>query len=109
MEFPVGELRSLPDNASYHRRNGQASVDVRIRNDTVYIVATCDSLQRLVKYYERMYRNASVKAEAYREAVRTAYTYDSKKAAEPFLIFLILAVAALLIAGVVIVIIKSKN
>lgn len=46
-------LPSLPAGASYFERSGQASVEVRISHDTIYVYATCDSLRQLVEYYEQ--------------------------------------------------------
>ena len=45
MEIPTENLLKLPDKAEYRAKNGQASATVKIRNDTVYIDATCDSLK----------------------------------------------------------------
>ena len=47
------DLPDLPDGATFARRDGVASVSARVARDTLYIVATCDSLQRLVWAYER--------------------------------------------------------
>lgn len=44
-------LRNLPEGAGYHKKNGRASLDLRKRGDTIFIEASCDSLQRLVTYY----------------------------------------------------------
>ena len=55
MEIPTENLLNLPDKAEYRVKNGQASATVRIRNDTVYIDATCDSLQIMCDYYESKY------------------------------------------------------
>ena len=48
-----GRLPDLPGGATFARRDGVASVSARVARDTLYIVATCDSLQRLVWAYER--------------------------------------------------------
>lgn len=52
LEIPVPDLLSLPAGASWHGKNGQAGVDVRSRGDTLVVTSTCDSLQRLVLWYE---------------------------------------------------------
>lgn len=46
---------SLPDGASYHAQRGRARVDVRKGDEpgTIVVYASCDSLQRLVTYYQR--------------------------------------------------------
>ncbi len=52
LKIPVPDLLSLPAGASYHGKNGQAGVDVTSRGDTLVVTSTCDSLQRLVLWYE---------------------------------------------------------
>ena len=52
LEIPVSDLLSLPAGASWHGRSGQAGVDVGTRGDTLVVTSTCDSLQRLVLWYE---------------------------------------------------------
>lgn len=48
-------LLDLPIGASYHAKSGRANVDVRkgAEPGTIVVYASCDSLQRLVEYYER--------------------------------------------------------
>ena len=53
--IPVDSLRKLPDKAGYRAKSGQASATVKMSNDTVYVDATCDSLQILCEYYESKY------------------------------------------------------
>lgn len=57
MEIPMQNLLNLPDDAGYHTKNGQATAAVQVRNDTVTIYATCDSLQIMCDYYESLYMN----------------------------------------------------
>lgn len=52
LEIPAADLLALPAGASYRGKNGQAGVDVTSRGDTLVVTATCDSLQRLVLWYE---------------------------------------------------------
>lgn len=52
LKIPVPDLLALPAGASYHGKNGQAGVDVTSRGDTLVVTSTCDSLQRLVIWYE---------------------------------------------------------
>lgn len=52
LEISVPDLLSLPAGASWHGKNGQAGVDVTSRGDTLVVTSTCDSLQRLVLWYE---------------------------------------------------------
>ena len=46
---------SLPEGASYHAQRGRARVDVRkgVEPGTIVVYASCDSLRRLVTYYQR--------------------------------------------------------
>lgn len=49
-------LHDLPVGASYHARSGRANLDVRQGTEpgSIVVHASCDSLQRLVEYYERL-------------------------------------------------------
>ena len=53
IRIPQAHLQQLPPQAQWHHRSGQASVRVRLQHDTIYVDATCDSLQQLVMEYER--------------------------------------------------------
>lgn len=55
LKLPIGALRSLPKGAEFRDKSGQASASVQYDQDTVYIFATCDSLQRMCSYYESKY------------------------------------------------------
>ena len=55
LKIPIDDLLRLPKDAGYHDKSGQASAEVQFNQDTVYIFATCDSLQRMCSYYERKY------------------------------------------------------
>jgi hypothetical protein len=41
-------LHNLPPLSGYRAEQGQAKLDVKMKGDTLYITATCDSLQLLV-------------------------------------------------------------
>lgn len=49
-------IRDLPPGASYHVKSGRVNLDVRggAEPGTIVVHASCDSLQRLVEYYERL-------------------------------------------------------
>lgn len=47
------DLRKLPPGAAYVNKSGQATASVQLKNDTLYVSATCDSLQQLVWHYEQ--------------------------------------------------------
>ena len=53
LKIPTQNLRSLPAGASFSRKNGQARVKVEAVGDTVYVSATCDSLQVQCERYEK--------------------------------------------------------
>ncbi|MGL5682638.1 MAG: hypothetical protein ACRDDZ_06210 [Marinifilaceae bacterium] len=45
-------LHSLPSGSSYSDKSGRANVKVEVVGDTIYVYATCDSLQRRVEYLQ---------------------------------------------------------
>lgn len=53
MVIPVENLHNLPPGAAYTDKNGQANVKVTARNDTLYVAASCDSLQVQCERYEK--------------------------------------------------------
>lgn len=46
-------LLELPPGASYSAKSGRARVEVRAEPGTIVVTSSCDSLQRIVEYYER--------------------------------------------------------
>jgi hypothetical protein len=65
----------LASGASWSDRNGQASVTVRVRNDTIFVDAACDSLQRQVESYEMELNRA-------RNAVETRLKIEEKNSVQ---------------------------
>lgn len=55
MEIPVENLRKLPEGSSYTEKSGQAKVVVKYvpQTETVFVYATCDSLQVLCENLKR--------------------------------------------------------
>lgn len=53
MVIPVENLHNLPPGAVYADKSGQANVKVTARNDTLYVAASCDSLQVQCERYEK--------------------------------------------------------
>lgn len=53
LEIPIQSLLNLPKEASYTKKSGQANVKVTQRGDTIYVDASCDSLQRRCLLYEK--------------------------------------------------------
>lgn len=102
-------LRELPAGASYHAKSGRANVDVRKGTEpgTIIVYASCDSLQRLVNYYERL--SAGYKATIDRQAEETEEEAEERKPPNAWWKILT-ALAAGLLAGIVITIkIKKRN
>ncbi len=64
MDVPIEQLRQLPEDASFSSRSGRAMIDLRVAGDTLRATATCDSLERMVEYYEDMYMSAVEAIEA---------------------------------------------
>lgn len=53
LKIPTQSLHSLPPGASFSEKKGQAGVRVEAIGDTVYVSATCDSLQVQCERYEK--------------------------------------------------------
>lgn len=53
LKIPVSELAQLPNNASFIEKKAQATAQLQYVNDTIYVYATCDSLQQLIFEYEQ--------------------------------------------------------
>lgn len=66
LAIPVATLRSLPATGLADHQ-GQATARVRLRHDTLYVAATCDSLRRLVLEYEGQLRHAAALRESTKE------------------------------------------
>ena len=66
LAIPVAKLRSLPATGLADHQ-GQATARVRWRHDTLYVAATCDSLQRLVLEYEGQLRHTTALRESIKE------------------------------------------
>lgn len=52
LKIPSADLRELPPAAVYTSKSGQATASVRFLHDTLFVTASCDSLQALVYRYE---------------------------------------------------------
>lgn len=58
LTISVDSLLKLPEGATYRRSNERAHVEASQKDGIIYIIGTCDSLQRQVEYYEALYHNA---------------------------------------------------
>lgn len=99
-------LRELPAGASYHAKSGRANLDVSkgAEPGTIIVYASCDSLQRLVEYYERQ-------AAGYKATIDRQVEEVKEEKKPPNVWWKILtALAAGLLAGIVITLkIKRRN
>lgn len=99
-------LLELPAGALYHARSGRANVNVSKGKDpgTIVVYASCDSLQRLVCYYERLAGEYKASLERQSEEVK-----EEKKPPDVWWKILT-ALAAGLLTGIVITLkIKRRN
>lgn len=63
LQIPAAGLRGLPPAAVYTARSGQATATVRFLHDTLFVSASCDSLQQLVYDYQQQVERLSVCSE----------------------------------------------
>lgn len=99
-------LLDLPSGASYHAKSGRANLDVSKGTEpgTIVVYASCDSLQRLVDYYERLSAGYKETIDRQREEVK-----EEKKPPNAWW-KIPAALAAGLSAGIVITLkIKKRN
>lgn len=105
LTLSADSLRELPAGASYHAKSGRANVDVSkgAEPGTIVVHASCDSLQRLVEYYER-------RAAGHKAAVRLQ-AEEAKEEKKPPLAWrkTLAALAAGLLSGTVITLIKKRR
>lgn len=59
LQIPVAGLRELPPTAVYTTRSGQATATVRFLHDTLFVSASCDSLQQLIYDYQQQIEQLS--------------------------------------------------
>ena len=73
LAIPVETLRSLPATGLADHQ-GQATARVRLRHDTLYVAATCDSLRRLVLEYEGQLRHTAALRERRNRVCQDSHT-----------------------------------
>lgn len=56
---PSAKLKELPSGAAFVQKSGQATAEIRFLHDTLFVMASCDSLQSLVYQYEEELANVS--------------------------------------------------
>lgn len=99
-------LLDLPPGASYHAKSGRANLDVSKGTEpgTIVVYASCDSLQRLVDYYERL--SGEYKA---RLDWQVAEVKEEKKPPNVFWKLLEAFIAGCASGTVITLVIKKKN
>ena len=63
LAVPVGTLKELPAGSAFIQKSGQATAEIRFRHDTLFVTATCDSLQTLVYQYEEQLERLSAQTQ----------------------------------------------
>lgn len=63
LAVPVGTLNELPAGSAFIQKSGQATAEIRFRHDTLFVTATCDSLQTLVYQYEEQLEQLSAQTQ----------------------------------------------
>lgn len=100
LTLPLDPIRQLPEGAGYTQKAGQATATLRFHHDTLYIYATCDSLQTLLYTYEEEI-NRLHRTSATRQTVSENKTEQKKTTARllrPACLLLLLMAAFTLVA-----------
>ena len=105
--IPADSLMKLPPQASYSGKSGQANVSVSRDRDVITVYASCDSLQRLVEYYER----TSSLWQEYYEEMAGLYEEEIKQRSNPVKTFFYGFGAGILLSvlTIIIIILKRKD
>lgn len=107
MSIPMDSLRNLPSGAVYHKKSGQANASVATKGDTIIIVATCDSLQREVDYYENLYLSTQAKLDNLKETIQTEKEQRSNPVKIGFISLLVGLFAGVILT--IIILTRFKN
>ena len=83
----ISAVESLPEGAKFVEKSGRASIILKRVNDTIIITAICDSLQRLIYFYELEIEHYKETLEQKNSEKTTAETTYEKKTYSPFLAF----------------------
>lgn len=101
----MDSLRKLPLNASYSAKSGQATANVkRDDNYNVIVYASCDSLQRVVEWYQMKFSDykksndlLKQQAEELKQAVSESHSTPIKMLIIAFLADLLLGIGSSII------------
>lgn len=73
--IPIANLHNLPTGARFMAKEGRATAEVEVKGDTLYVTATCDSLQQLVLQYEKELTYLRDKTEDVKEQSKSAFPF----------------------------------
>lgn len=90
LTLDIDSLLKLPEGAAFHTRSGRATLTVGkgAQPGTIFVRSSCDSLQRLVEYYEHREQARSSQADSTERlsgSVAETTVKETKKAAGPWL------------------------
>lgn len=77
LAVPVGTLKELPAGATFVQKNGQATAEIHFQHDTLFVYATCDSLQNLVYQYETIIEQRSNQTTQQEKNKKQNYRYEN--------------------------------
>ena len=104
LTIPTASLLDLPPSASFRERNGRADVEVKREGDSIIVLASCDSLQRLVWWYEAELARMKNENRKKEETLQTEF----KQGINPIKTGIISFIAGF-VAGIVVIIIKRRK
>lgn len=105
MTIPVDSILKLPEEATYNKRSGQSSAEVRRSGDTIIVTATCDSLGREVEYYESLYSQTYDELARLQQEIQT----EREQRSNPVKIALAAFIAGLFVGVISTIIIIAKR
>lgn len=104
LTIPTASLLELPPSSSFHKRNGRADVEVKREGDSIVVEASCDSLQRLVWWYEAELTRIRIENREKEETLQA----EVKQGINPIKTGIISFIAGF-VAGIVTIIIKRRR
>lgn len=102
LKIPTQNLHSLPPGASFSEKKGQAGVKVEAIGDTIYVSATCDSLQVQCERYEK--ELTRIRSDTERQA-----TEIKKNSVQTLFKWCLIGFVAGIISTITVIIIKKKK
>lgn len=85
----VDSLLKLPEGAVFRESKDRAHVEAKQKDGVIYIIGTCDSLQREVEYYEALYHTARDALEQKQNELIQERQKSSEPLGNPLLIFVL--------------------